>query len=122
MITKNNRKGFTIVELLVVIAIIGILATIGIINYGGWSKSIAETQIKNDLNGAATAMENSRNFGDSYPLSIPSTFKPSKDVTLSGGSTDGGVTYCVDAVSSQFPDLNYFISNSKEAQLGTCAK
>ena len=71
-------------------------------------------------------MENARTFGSSgYPTNINSltTFKPSNGVTLSGGSTDGGTTYCVNATSSKDTTLHYYISSaiaSQGAQLGSC--
>ncbi len=118
-------KGFTLVELLIVISIIGIIGTIGIISYSGWSQTTAITQMKSDLSGAATAMQNARNFGSSgYPADINTlnTFKASSNVTLYGGSNDGGATYCIEAVNSQFPSLYYNISstNNGEAKSGRC--
>ena len=118
--TDSNESGFTLIELVVVISIIGILASIVIVSYGSWKQSTITSQLKSDLNGVAAAMENYRNFNNGYPTTVPSSFNPSSGVTLTRGSTDGGVTYCVDAVNSQFPSLNYFISSSKGAQLGTC--
>ena len=121
---KVFSPAFTIVELIVVISIIGILASIGIVSYNGWRQSTNVTQLKSDLNGVATAMENARTFGDAYPGSVPSTFTTSSGVTLSGGSTDGGITYCVTAVNSQFPTVYYHIDSagvSEGAQLGSCS-
>ena len=34
----NNKKGFTLIELLVVVAIIGILASVGIVSFQGYTK------------------------------------------------------------------------------------
>ena len=37
---KNKKnKGFTLIELLVVVAIIGILASVGVVAYGGYTAS-----------------------------------------------------------------------------------
>jgi len=120
---QKLKSGFTIVELIVVISIIGILASISIISYGNWQQSVIEAQLKSDLNSVATAMESYRNFNNGYPSSIPSTFSPSEGVILSGGSIDGGKTYCVDIFSSKVTDLYYYIdseSGTVGAQLGTC--
>lgn len=119
-----KSRGFTIVELLVVIIVIGILASIGIISYSGYQKTVTVAQLKSDLNGAATAMEDARNFGNSYPVSLPSTFEPDQTISLSGGSNDGGKTYCIDSSSSKDLSLQYYIDSVsvlQGAQLGTCA-
>lgn len=116
-----SSDGFTIVELIVVILVIGILASVSIISYSGWQKSIVITQLKNDLGNAARAMEASRNFGISYPLSVPNTFSTSEGVTLAGGSYDNETAYCFDATSSKYPDIQYYIENNNvEPQEGNC--
>lgn len=123
---KSSMKssGFTIIELLMVTIVIGILASIGAINYGNYKKSLTISQLKSDLNGVATAMEDARNFGTGYPANVNalSTFKPSQGVVLTGGSTDGGITYCVNATSSSDSSLYYYVrsSNNLNVQQGTC--
>ena len=123
--TRHHRHnhGFTIVELLVVIVIIGILAGIVIVSYSTWRQSTISTQLKSDLNGAASAMESYRTFNNVYPASVPSTFSPSGGDTLTGGSADGGITYCITAVNSNFPNLSYRIDSTNAgtgAQSGAC--
>ena len=130
MNTKKSKiiDGFTIVELIVVISIVGLLAGIVAVGYSGWQKSSITSQLKSDLNGVASAMENARTFNNAYPItSIPSTFKPSSNVTLvaANNSSDSGKTYCIDATSSRDgATIKYYIdSNSGNlgAQSGTCA-
>jgi alpha-tubulin suppressor-like RCC1 family protein len=68
------------------------LATVSVLAYGNWQKNIKETQIKSDLTGAKTAMENWKSFHGSYPTSINdiTSFKPSSsNVVITGGSSDG---------------------------------
>jgi prepilin-type N-terminal cleavage/methylation domain-containing protein len=110
--TKRSSTGFTIVEILVVIAIIGILATISIISYGSWKKTTITNQVKSDLNAVLAAMESSRTFNDVYPSSVPTSVVASNGVTLSGGSSDSGVTYCVTATSTQDPTVSYYVTSS----------
>jgi len=119
----NSSNGFTIVELILVIAIIGILASISIVSYGNWQKKLVGVQLKSDLGGVATAMENSRNFNSGYPSSIPVTFTPSQYVTLSGGGSSDSKEYCIDAASTKDATIHYYIDqdNIKSAQVGTCA-
>jgi prepilin-type N-terminal cleavage/methylation domain-containing protein len=129
-IRVNNKRvrfssAFTIIELIVVVAIIAILAAIVIVSYSSWRQSTTVSQLKSDLNNAASAMENYRNFNSGYPADITTitTFTPSSGVTLSGGSSDGGITYCVSAVSSQFPSLYYHIDTTNSgtgAVAGIC--
>jgi len=118
-----KSRGFTIIELLMATIVIGILASIGAISYGNYQRSLTVSQLKSDLNGVASAMENSRTFGNSYPITVPSTFTASPTITLSGGSNDGGKTYCVDSSSSKDASLHYYIDSINAlqgAQLGTC--
>ena len=48
-LTKKHISGFTIVELVVVIVVIGVLASISIVSYGNFRRSITIAQLKNDL-------------------------------------------------------------------------
>lgn len=118
---NNNRPGFTIIELVVIIAVIGILSSITMVSYNTWRQSAIAAQLKSDLNGAVAAMENARNFGSGYPISVPSTFTPSSNVVFGGGSYDGK-TYCLYAINSQFPTLSYHIdsTDSQTSKSGIC--
>ena len=130
MINIKQSRGFTLIELLMVITIIGILASIGVVSYGNYQKSIKVAQLKSDLNGAATVMENERTFNNLYPVSLPSTFTPTKDandnpVTILSVITSADRTsYCIDITSYTDSSLHYHIdssSSSKGAQDGLCA-
>lgn len=107
-----NTRGFTIVEMIVVVAVIVILATVGLIAYGDWSVKVARSEVQSDLKNAAAAMENARNFGSGYPLSVPTTFKQSAGVTVTykaGGTTS---SYCLNGVSVKEPTVTYYLSST----------
>ena len=42
----KNIKGFTLIELLVVVAIIGILAAVGVVNFGGFTAGAKASAVK----------------------------------------------------------------------------
>ena len=44
-----NRKAFTLIELLVVVAIIGILASVGVVAYNGYTASAKKNAIKQNF-------------------------------------------------------------------------
>ena len=121
---QSSQSAFTIIELLVVIAIVGVLATISIVGYGAWRKSVLSAQVKSDLNAAASAMESARTFNNSYPLTLPTTVSASDGVSLGNSVSADGKVYCVDGSSTEDVSIAYYIDNSiseKGAQVGTCA-
>ena len=122
--TSRYSFGYTLVEITVVMIVIGIIATVSIMSYGNFRKSISVAQLKSDLNNVVTSMENSRTFGNVYPTTIPSNFTATSGITLQGGSIDSGKTYCVDAVNSSIDsNMYYYVDSmvkSQGAQLGSC--
>lgn len=119
----KHKKGFTVIELLVVIAVIGVLATIVVVGYGTWKKSILASQVQSDLNGAISAMENAKNFNNGYPGALPSTIAPSNGVSFNLQSISS-TQYCIDATTSGDASIKYYIASEikdKGAQSGTCA-
>ena len=51
---KNKKnKGFTLIELLVVVAMIGILASVGVVAYGGYTASAKKASAKSNFNSVA---------------------------------------------------------------------
>lgn len=114
-------KGFTIVELMVVIVILGILTGLSVFGYSNWHKSISEKEVQSDLQIAASAMENAKNFGAGYPSSLPSNFTSSDKVTLTY-RTGSLTSYCIDAVHTSNPSIQYFINSAQGSKpaVGAC--
>ncbi len=107
---------FTLIELIVVVAVIGIISAIILLNIGNWQKQIATTKVKSDLAGAISSLENYRNYNNAYPPSIPSDFtKTDSEITLLGGSMDGGDTFCLSATSTKLSGVNYYVDSSNKA-------
>lgn len=120
----RRRSGFTIVELIVVISVIAILAAILIVSMGAWQRSVRTSVVKSDLNAVAAAMEVSRNSSTGYPLTIPSTFAPSADVTFPTPTLMTLTEFCIDARSTPDPTIQYYIYSKTKDQgplEGTCA-
>lgn len=118
----HKRQGFTIVELAVVIVVIGILASLVMLGYGNWRKSIIVDAAKSDLSTALAAMESARNFGEDYPDTIPANIQTSSNVSLSGGARPGGVMFCIEAVGVQDPSIRYYVSHKQRSPAeGGCA-
>ena len=121
---KNIRpeNGFTLVELIIVIVVVGILAGMTVISYGSWRLSIAQKEVQSDLQLAASAMENSKNFMTGYPTALPSTFKSSQNVLVTYYSGNSS-SYCLNGVSLANPSVRYYVNTSagnKSPRVGTC--
>lgn len=114
-----QTKGFTIVELLMSIAIIGILVGLAVVGYSSWQQRMTENAIKSDLQGVQAAMESARNFSDTYPLAVPTTFRPSSDIELTYEYGNGS-SYCISGTSSNDPSIVFHIVNGSSTQSGEC--
>lgn len=117
---KNKQKGFTIVEVMTALAVLGILLGITIFSINGWRTNAAKSEVSSDLNGVASAMESARTFGTGYPVSIPTTFKASPNVTVTLKSSTT-TTYCAEAASKVVTSVVYKVSSdNKTPRVGTC--
>lgn len=54
---KDRSRGFTLIELLMVVVVIGILATMGIVNYGAMQKRAREAGVKANMHVFQVATE-----------------------------------------------------------------
>lgn len=63
----KHLRGFTIVEIIIVIVVIGILATVGIVSYGGMQARARDTERKADIDSMATALETYYEQSGRYP-------------------------------------------------------
>lgn len=107
----RHTAGFTIVELIVVIIIIAVLATITSFGIGSWRSRTATTEVKNALKSVGAAMRNEKNFGNGYPLAIPSSYTAQSGVAVTYMSGSASA-YCVKGVSNADSTIVYYMSNS----------
>lgn len=115
-------NGFTLVELIIVIVVVGILAGMSVVSYGSWRVSIAQKEVQSDLQLAASAMENSKNFMTGYPTALPSTFRSSQNVSVTYHS-GSSASYCLNGVSLANSSVRYYVNTStgnKSPRVGVC--
>ena len=58
MMKRKKNKGFTLIELLVVVAIIGILASVGVVAYNGYTESAKKGASKSNHNSVKKWIQN----------------------------------------------------------------
>ena len=85
---KHNYQGFTLIELLVVIAILGILSTVGIVSYNGYTWSAKLKQAELSLNSLLLAQEEYRSNNGSY-LYQPSSCSANSGAQIATALLDG---------------------------------
>lgn len=119
---SRSRKGFSIVELLVAVAVIGILAAVSVVAFGSWRNSVGEAEVKSELNGLASAMEDARTFTNSYPTSTPSSFSHSPNVEEPVIVTSAAQDFfCASVQSVNVPDIVFRVTSFQpEPIAGSC--
>lgn len=88
------------VELVVIVVIICILAVVSIVGWSSWNRSVLESEFQAELNSIVAAMDQERNFKNSYPTSLPASYRPGRNfkVTYVYGNAN---TYCIEVESVQ---------------------
>ncbi len=93
---KND--GFTIIELVTIIAVLAVLAGIAIVGYGTWRSSTIKNGLSADLSAAASAMEQELNFTNTYPITIPKSYKGNTTIVVKSSSmTTNPPSFCLEA-------------------------
>lgn len=99
--------------MLVVVVILGILTGLSAFGYRGWQQGLAQRQVQSDLRIALSAMEDAKNFGAGYPTTLPTSYKPGNDVTLTLAWGDTA-KFCLQAVSTKYSSVRFFIDSTQD--------
>lgn len=110
-----KKNGFTIVELMIVIVVIAILAGIAIFGYASWRSSTIETALSSDLSSAASAMKQELNFNNTYPTTIPKSYRGSTGISVKWVSSS---KFCIEAEKSNIKMR--WLSTEGKAERASC--
>lgn len=119
-----KTRGFSLVELLTVIVVLVILASLTTLFISNWRDSAAETEVKNDLVNAVSAVESYSNYNSGYPAnqaSFDSLYTNTKTVDLDYTRRLDG-SFCINAASNVRTGIvwNVDSSVSKSPRSGSC--
>ena len=85
MMIRKKSKGFTLIELLVVVAIIGILASVGVVAYSGYTTSAKKAAAKSNHNSVKKWIQNELqkcNIGETTAMGTALTCTGRTDATI----------------------------------------
>jgi Tfp pilus assembly protein PilE len=123
MIQRHASRGFTIIEVVVIITILALLVGLSYFFIGDWRARAATNEVKSDLNGAASALENIRNFSNGYPATLTNTvFEPTDTVELDY-TLRGDGSYCLIGTSTERSTVVWFVDSraNKQPLQGSCS-
>ena len=84
----NKKKGFTIIELLVVVAIIGILSTVGVVAYNGYTKAAKRNSTLAQFKTVSNLIHNTFQLCE---IESPVKLSPSRNVNCNVDNTPSGI-------------------------------
>ena len=122
MMKRKKNKGFTLIELLVVLAIIGILASVGVVAYNGYTESAKKGASKSNHNSVKKWIQNELqkcSIGEAKAM-------PDKDKTKQLACTDAGdaakvITAVVASIGGQDDFKNPWDTTQNAVVSGTVA-
>lgn len=120
---QRTHRGFTIIEVVVIITILALLVGLSYFFIGDWRGRAAINEVKSDLNGAAAALENVRNFQNGYPATLTNAvFEPTDTVTLDYTRRGDG-SYCLIGTSTERSNVEWFVDSraNKQPLQGDCS-
>ena len=126
---KKDERGFTLIELLVVIVIIGLLTTLGVVNYLSARQRARDAQRKSNVQQIQSALELYRSDQHAYPASLPAcnasltdagnttTYMKNIPCDPSGASYYNGGTYYYNLTGSSYT-LASCLENGSDTNTG----
>ena len=107
---KNHifKRAFTLIELLVVVALIGILSSIGIVSYQGFTQSAKQKNAELSLNTLNLGLQEYKSSFGSYYTAAPTCNAGSNALQVSNildgqdNLSDQDFQFCIDASGSNY--------------------
>lgn len=115
-----KQRGFTIVELIVVIVVIAALAALAIFSFGAWRERTSQTEVKDALVHAAAAMNDTKNFTNTYPTTIPASYAAPSGVVLQLVVASGGTDFCINGYSTTTTSVALSVNSSAVTSTTLC--
>ena len=112
-ILDTMKRGFTVVELMIVIVVLALLATLVMFGYQRWRQDAAYNSVRTDLQAASQAMNEYRNFNNTYPntAQLKNTYKSKATITVQ--SLDSGRNFCLTGVGGS-PEITLYLDSRND--------